>query len=68
LIQVARDDAGAGDVIACGLPGDLAAEDAVPLLVGRPLVGGAPAAYVCEHFSCQAPVTSPGALRAALAG
>jgi uncharacterized protein YyaL (SSP411 family) len=66
LVQVARDHAGPGDVIACGAPGDTAAEHAVPLLSGRPLVDGAPAAYVCEHFSCQAPVTSPAALRAAL--
>ena len=66
LVQVARDHAGPGDVIACGTPGDTAAEQAVPLLSGRPLVDGAPAAYVCEHFSCQAPVTSPMALRAAL--
>ncbi len=37
-----------------------------PLLAGRPLVGGDPAAYVCRHFTCDAPVTDPGALAAAL--
>ena len=37
-----------------------------PLLADRPLVGGVPAAYVCEHFSCRAPVTDPDALRAEL--
>jgi uncharacterized protein YyaL (SSP411 family) len=31
--------------------------DGVPLLQDRPLVDGQPAAYVCERFVCQAPVT-----------
>ncbi len=39
----------------------------VPLLAGRGLVNGAPAAYVCRQFTCQAPVTSPDQLREALA-
>jgi hypothetical protein len=40
----------------------------VPLLAGRGLVNGAPAAYVCRQFTCQAPVTTPEQLREALAG
>jgi uncharacterized protein YyaL (SSP411 family) len=40
----------------------------VPLLDGRSPVDGQAAAYVCEHFSCQAPVTTPDALATALAG
>jgi uncharacterized protein len=33
-----------------------------PLLQERTTVDGEPAAYVCEHFSCQQPVTEPEAL------
>jgi uncharacterized protein YyaL (SSP411 family) len=36
--------------------------DSVPLLADRPLVEGGPAAYVCEHFVCAAPVTNVDAL------
>ncbi len=42
------------------------ADDGVPLLEGREPVDGHAAAYVCEHFVCQAPVTSPDELAAAL--
>jgi uncharacterized protein len=40
-------------------PGDAAAEAAIPLLEGRVADGIGPAAYVCEHFVCQMPATSP---------
>jgi hypothetical protein len=30
---------------------------------GRTPLDGAAAAYVCEHFACQRPVTDPAALR-----
>ncbi|MEV4336392.1 thioredoxin domain-containing protein [Streptomyces sp. NPDC049590] len=52
-----------GAVVACGTPegGEF------PLLAGRTLIDGAPAAYVCRGFVCDLPVTDPEALRARLA-
>jgi hypothetical protein len=40
--------------------------DDVPLLAGKGLVDGEPAAYVCENFACQRPVTSVDELQALL--
>jgi uncharacterized protein YyaL (SSP411 family) len=34
-----------------------------PLLAGRTLVNGTPAAYVCENFACKLPVTKANELR-----
>jgi uncharacterized protein YyaL (SSP411 family) len=65
LHQTALHAAPPGAVLALG-DGD-GAEAAVPLLIGRGLVNGAPAAYVCRQFTCLAPVTTPEQLREALA-
>ncbi|HEV7932252.1 MAG TPA: thioredoxin domain-containing protein [Actinomadura sp.] len=53
-----------GAVVAVGGPG--ADEPGVPLLEGRGMVDGAPAAYVCRHFTCRLPVTRPAELAAEL--
>jgi len=42
-------------------------EPVVELLRDRHPIDGRAAAYVCEHFTCQAPVTDPGALARQLA-
>jgi uncharacterized protein len=40
------------------LAGGPEGSDTPPLLADRPAVEGKPTAYVCEHFSCQAPATN----------
>ncbi|MEZ4610792.1 MAG: hypothetical protein R2838_11190 [Caldilineaceae bacterium] len=40
----------------------------LPLLAGRTLVDGKPAAYVCENYACNLPVTTPEELAALLGG
>jgi uncharacterized protein YyaL (SSP411 family) len=53
-----------GAVVAVGPAGG----DELPLLAGRGLVGGLPAAYVCRRFVCDAPATDVGELAAKLSG
>ena len=61
LLRVVRSEYRPHLVLAGGGPdGD------VPLLEGRETVDGQAAAYVCEHFVCKAPVTTPEDLAAAL--
>ncbi|WP_028803030.1 thioredoxin domain-containing protein [Streptomyces sp. 142MFCol3.1] len=53
-----------GAVVAAGV----ADSDELPLLSGRLLVDGRPAAYVCRNFACEVPTTDPDRLEAALSG
>ena len=67
LHQTALHAAPPGAVLALGDGSRPGTTPAVPLLAGRGLVDGAPAAYVCRQFTCQAPVTTPEQLSEALA-
>jgi uncharacterized protein YyaL (SSP411 family) len=62
LAAAARSSSSPGAVVVVGEPD----APGVPLLAGRPLVGGRAAAYVCRGFVCTAPVTDVSALSAAL--
>ena len=42
------------------------ASERVPLLAGKGLVDGRPAAYVCSNFACQTPITDAARLHDAL--
>jgi hypothetical protein len=66
LYLAAVRDASPGATVVAGDPAD-PASSSVPLLAGRPLVDGRPAAYVCRGFVCQRPVTDPAGLTEALA-
>jgi uncharacterized protein len=61
LHRVALSATTPGTVVAAGDPADPAAS-AVPLLRDRPLVAGAPAAYVCRNFVCDLPRRDPDEL------
>ena len=63
LRRVALAATAPGAVVAVGDPAET---PSVPLLRDRPLVGDAPAAYVCRHFVCEAPVTTAADLGALL--
>ncbi|KGN38386.1 thioredoxin domain-containing protein [Knoellia aerolata] len=62
LLDTTRRSTSPGLVLAHGEP-DAPGQ---PLLTSRPLVGGAPTAYVCRGFVCDAPVTDVTALERAL--
>jgi uncharacterized protein YyaL (SSP411 family) len=71
LARAARASSAPGLVVVVGEPSDLAPGESddsrvVPLLAGRGLVDGRPAAYVCRGMVCDRPVTDPADLARAL--
>jgi hypothetical protein len=46
-------------VVAQASPGDTAAAEIIPLLRDRPQLDNKATAYVCEHFTCKTPASSP---------
>jgi uncharacterized protein YyaL (SSP411 family) len=46
---------------------DATAAELIPLLRERKMLNGVATAYVCEHYTCQTPVTTPAELSAQLA-
>ncbi|MFL6139460.1 MAG: thioredoxin domain-containing protein [Frankiaceae bacterium] len=66
LAAAARRSPSPGAVVAVGVPDGAGAAGQVPLLAGKPMVGGRPTAYVCRHFVCGAPIGEPADLAAAL--
>jgi hypothetical protein len=63
LVAAAHRLAPPGAVVVAGEPD----RPGVPLLAGRPFIGGGPAAYVCRGFVCDRPATGVEELTARLA-
>jgi uncharacterized protein YyaL (SSP411 family) len=55
LMRLAHQLAPAGSVVVAGMPD----QSGLALLADRPMINGLPTAYVCQHFVCRLPVTSP---------
>jgi uncharacterized protein YyaL (SSP411 family) len=54
------------NIIAALTTEDLDHEHPIPLLSYRTMRGGRPTVYVCRHFACQMPVTTPDEVRGLL--
>ena len=63
LLEVVNQSYLPNSVLACSTPNDIKAIQAIALLADRPLKDGQATAYVCQNFTCQAPVNTPEALQ-----
>jgi uncharacterized protein YyaL (SSP411 family) len=55
-------------VVALKAPGAEAREDLLPLLAGKEMAGGAVTTYLCQDFTCRAPLVGAEAVESALPG
>jgi len=55
-------------VIATYDPSDRTSVPELKLFENREMISNKPTVYICEHYTCQAPVTDPASLRAQLQG
>jgi hypothetical protein len=55
-------------VIAAYDPSDRTSVPELKLFENREMINNQPTVYLCEHYTCQAPVTDPASLRAQLRG
>ena len=66
LLEVLNERYMPNSVLASAAPDNDTASHIVPLLADRPLKDGKATAYVCQNFTCQAPVNTPEALKQSL--
>src|SRR5437868_6031511 len=59
LLEVINERYLPNSVLACAAPDNTEAIEAVPLLADRPLKDAQATAYVCQNFTCRAPVNTP---------
>jgi uncharacterized protein len=59
LLEVINERYLPNSVLACADPGNTVAVQTIPLLADRPLKDDKATAYVCENFTCRAPVNTP---------
>ncbi len=66
LLAVVRSRFLPNRIVAMAPPGGSVAD--LPLLDGKALLGGRPAAYVCRNYACRAPTSDPEVLARSLGG